>query len=80
MNKYVLTLAAAALIASAPAYYAFQAQADEGTPAAEADASAAAEASADSAAPSTTDEATPEAAEPASGETPAAPAEAGANE
>ena len=29
MNKYVLTLAAAGLIAAAPAYYAFQAQAEE---------------------------------------------------
>jgi len=29
MNKYVLMLAAAGLIAAAPAYYAFQAQADE---------------------------------------------------
>lgn len=29
MNKYFLMLAAAGLIASAPAYYAFQAQAEE---------------------------------------------------
>lgn len=29
MNKYVLMLAAAGLIAAAPAYYAFQAQAEE---------------------------------------------------
>jgi hypothetical protein len=29
MNKYVLMLSALALIAAAPAYYAFQAQADE---------------------------------------------------
>lgn len=29
MNKYVLMLAASALIAAAPAYYAFQAQAEE---------------------------------------------------
>lgn len=79
MNKYVLTLAAAALIAAAPAYYAFQAQADEGTPAAEA-AAPADETSADAAAPSTAEEATPEAAEPASGEMPAAPAESGSNE
>ena len=35
MNKYVLMLAAAGLIAAAPAYYAFQAQAEE-APAAEA--------------------------------------------
>lgn len=34
MNKYVLTLAAALLIAAAPAYYAFQAQAEEAVPAA----------------------------------------------
>lgn len=34
MNKYVLTLAAALLIAAAPAYYAFQAQAEESAPAA----------------------------------------------
>lgn len=33
MNKYVLTLAAAVLIAAAPAYYAFQAQAEEVAPA-----------------------------------------------
>lgn len=36
MNKYVLMLAAAGLIAAAPAYYAFQAQAEEAAPAAEA--------------------------------------------
>lgn len=29
MNKYILMLAAAGLIAAAPAYYAFQAQAEE---------------------------------------------------
>lgn len=34
MNKYVLMLAAAGLIAAAPAYYAFQAQAEEAAPAA----------------------------------------------
>lgn len=34
MNKYVLMLAAAGLIAAAPAYYAFQAQAEESAPAA----------------------------------------------
>lgn len=34
MNKYVLMLAASALIAAAPAYYAFQAQAEEAEPAA----------------------------------------------
>jgi hypothetical protein len=34
MNKYVLMLAAAGLIAAAPAYYAFQAQAEEKAPAA----------------------------------------------
>ncbi len=33
MNKYVLMLAAAGLIAAAPAYYAFQAQAEEAAPA-----------------------------------------------
>jgi hypothetical protein len=32
MNKYVLMLAAAGLIAAAPAYYAFQAQAEETAP------------------------------------------------
>lgn len=32
MNKYILTLAAAVLIATAPAYYAFQAQAEETQP------------------------------------------------
>ena len=78
MNKYVLTLAAVGLIAAAPAYYAFQAQAEE-APAIteEAAAPAAPEASAD-AAPATGEDATaPEAAEPASGE---APADAGTNE
>ncbi len=35
MNKYVLMLAAAGLIAAAPAYYAFQAQAEEAAPVAE---------------------------------------------
>lgn len=34
MNKYVLMLVAAALIAAAPAYYAFQAQAEEASNAA----------------------------------------------
>lgn len=32
MNKYVLTLAAALLISTAPVYYAFQAQAEETAP------------------------------------------------
>lgn len=32
MNKYVLMLAAAGLIAAAPVYYAFQAHADEAAP------------------------------------------------
>lgn len=36
MNKYVLMLAAAGLIAAAPAYYAFQAHADESAPLADA--------------------------------------------
>ncbi len=73
MNKYVLTLSAAALIAAAPAYYAFQAQAEEAPATVEADAP---EASVDTAAPATNDEAAPEAAEPASGET----TDAGTNE
>ena len=73
-------MAAAALIAAAPAYYAFQAQAEEAPATTEAEAPAAPEASADAAAPAPSEEAAPEAAEPASGETPAAPAETGTNE
>lgn len=68
MNKYFLMLAAAGLIAAAPAYYAFQAHADEATapladttsiaPSAEDEAAAdAAEAPAEEAAPAA--EATP---------------------
>lgn len=70
MNKYMLMLAAAGLIAAAPAYYAFQAQADEPAPAVTGEAATPApEASAE--APATTaEEGTPEAAEPAAGETP----------
>lgn len=73
MNKYVLMLAASALIAAAPAYYAFQAQAEE------APASAAEEAAAT---PVTEDgkTAAPEAnaQEPSAGETaPDAPSAAG---
>jgi hypothetical protein len=73
MNKYVLMLAAAGLIAAAPAYYAFQAQADEGAPAVTGEAATPApEASAEAPA-QPTDEVAPEAAEPAAGEAPAAP-------
>jgi hypothetical protein len=53
MNKYVLMLAAAGLIAAAPVYYAFQANAEEAAPVAEqaADEAAAEEAPAVDAAP-----------------------------
>ena len=69
MNKYVLMLAAAGLIAAAPAYYAFQAQADEGAPVVSGEADATAPDATSAEAPATTtEEAAPEAAEPAAGE------------
>ena len=68
MNKYVLMLAAAGLIAAAPAYYAFQAQAEESDPVVSGEAAAPAPESTSAEAPATTDEATPEAAEPAAGD------------
>ncbi len=61
MNKYVLMMAAAGLIAAAPAYYAFQAQAEE-VPAAPQEAAQTQEEA------SATQEATPEAREAASKE------------
>ncbi len=68
MNKYVLMLAAAGLIAAAPAYYAFQAQAEESAPVVSGEAAAPAPESTSAEAPATTDEATPAAAEPAAGD------------
>ncbi len=68
MNKYVLMLAAAGLIAAAPAYYAFQAQAEESAPVVSGEAAAPAPESTSAEAPATTDEAAPEAAEPAAGD------------
>lgn len=69
MNKYVLMLAAAGLIAAAPAYYAFQAQAEESAPVVSGEAAAPAPESTSAEAPATTtEEAAPEAAEPAAGE------------
>jgi hypothetical protein len=77
MNKYVLMLAAAGLIAAAPAYYAFQAQADEGVPAVTGEAAAPAPEASAEVPKNPTEEAAPETAEPAAGE--AAPAK-GTNE
>ena len=71
MNKYMLMLAAAGLIAAAPAYYAFQAQADEPAPAVTGEAATPAPDATSAEAPATTtEEGTPEAAEPAAGTTP----------
>jgi hypothetical protein len=64
MNKYVLMLAAAGLIAAAPAYYAFQAQAEEPATSAEADAAA----SGGTDATSSTEEMSPEAKDAAAGD------------
>lgn len=75
MNKYFLMLAAAGLIAAAPAYYAFQAQAEEGSPVtAEQAPTTAEEASIDGEAP-----VAPEGQEPAAGN-PEAGEAAGTNE
>lgn len=67
MKNYILTLAAFGLIAAAPAYYAFQAQAEEGEPRTMAEEVAPADetACADTAADSTTDAAAAQ--EPAAG-------------
>ncbi len=81
MNKYVLMLVAAGLIATAPAYYAFQAQAEEAVPSTEASTPAAPTAADESAADEVVTPEAKEAAasESAAGNKPATPAQ-GTNE